>query len=78
MQMSSPCAPAFLSVTLPFSRESPTRPTSLAAERCARVQVGKWRSILNFLIKVEHHFPMSHVCLRQGLGCRSKEKLLCP
>lgn len=62
MQMSSSCAPAFLSVTLPFSWESPTWPTSLAAERCACVQAGK-QSILNLLIKVEHHFQMSHVSL---------------
>lgn len=77
MQMSSSCAPAFFSVTLPFSQESLMWPTSLAAERRAHIQARK-QSILNLLVKMEHHFQMSHMCLQQGLGCPSKEKLLYP
>jgi len=55
MQMSSSFAPAFLFVTFPFSQKCSMWPTSLAAERYARVQAKK-QSILNLLVKVEIPF----------------------
>lgn len=52
-------------VSLLFSQEGLRWHTSLAADHCAHIQAGK-QSILNLLVRVEHLFQMSHMCLWQG------------